>query len=477
MTGLVSDGVLAAARRTPEAVAIVYGDQRISYAQLAQRIHAVAAGVDAARALRVAVSMANHPALLEIFFGATLAGAVFVLFEPRWPRETFDRMVKAHEPHLLFCDPHEFTAWRDQQPLGRALLVQPTPDMPFLIGFTSGTTGIPKAFIRSHGTWAASFAASAVEYGIDARTHMLVPGPLSHGLSLYAAVETLNAGGTVYVEPRFDSDRMMALACNGRINTITAAPTLLDLMLDSGPHMTGTAVRTIVTAGAKLPPNLRARLSETFPKAHVIEYYGASELSFVTIAKPAEQGPPESVGRAFTGVTLKIARDDGTPAGVDETGVVWVKSGMVSSGYVGETDGTGFRVHEGWATVGDRGRLDARGFLTLAGREGDMIISGGLNVYPQEVEAVLGAASGVSEVYVLGEPDERWGQVVTAVIAKHDASVSLAALKAQCAQHLPPHKHPRRWYVIDAFAHTASGKIDRADVLAKLRNGRLQVLT
>lgn len=474
---LVSDGVLAAAERTPDAPAIFFGDEVITYSQLAQRIRSVAAGVDAARALRVAVSMANHPTLLEIFFGSTLAGAVFVLFEPRWPRDTIDHMMQAHAPHLLFTSHESFTSWRDQQDGSRALLAQPTAQMPFLIGFTSGTTGLPKAFIRSHETWMKSFAASAIEYGISTNTRMLVPGPLSHGLSLYAAVETLNAGGTVFMAPHFDARAMMNLACSGSVNTIAAAPTLLDLMLSEKQGQSNTTMQTIITAGAKLPPKLRNHVATTFPKADVIEYYGASELSFVSISKTNENCPVDSVGRAFRGVELKVARDDGTHAGVGEIGIVWVRSAMVSSGYVGETDGTGFRTQNGWATVGDRGSLDDRGFLTLVGREGDMIISGGLNVYPQEVEAALMTAPSISEVLVVGELDARWGQVVTAVIAPVSGAVpNVAALKQHCVLHLESHKHPRRWLMIEHFKHTASGKIDRADVLARLRASALKVL-
>ncbi|MBL8628194.1 MAG: AMP-binding protein, partial [Rhodospirillaceae bacterium] len=311
------------AARNPSATAILFEDQRITYAEFTQRISAIAAGVDIKRARRVAVSMPNHPALLDVFFGAVYAGAVFVLFEPRWPQETFDAMMKAHAPHVLFTSDGAVDIWRKDHDGPRAVLSQPTPDMPFLIGFTSGTTGIPKAFIRNHRTWTASFAASAAEYGISADTHMLVPGPLSHGLSLYAAVETLNAGGTVVFESRFDSDRMMKLACHGDVNAIAAAPTVLDLMLDAYPRRIAENVQTIITAGAKLPPKLRERLARTFPNAVVVEYYGASELSFVSIAKTAEGCPLESVGRAFAGVELKVARDDGTTAESGEIGIVW----------------------------------------------------------------------------------------------------------------------------------------------------------
>ncbi len=473
----VFDGVLLASMKMPEANAIVYGDESITYGELAWRLCRVASGVDALGARRVAVSLPNHPALLEIFFGSTLAGAVFVLFDPKWPRETLDKIFKSHQPQLFFgeassqVDLKNFAAWRDDQDPNRVLQTQPTPKMPFLVGFTSGTTGIPKAFIRSHASWTASFAASHIEFDISTNSNVLLPGPLSHGLSLYAAVETLNAGGTVTLEPSFDAPHLMYIAGLGQVNTIVAAPTLLDLMLAAAPDARIETITKVITAGAKLLPALRARLGRAFPAARIIEYYGASELSFVTVARSDEDCPPEAVGRAFNGVEIKIEKNAG------EIGTVWVRSAMVAAGYVGPSDGAGLRINNGWATVGDRGFIDARGFLTLVGRDGDMIITGGLNVYPIEVEAVLAAVSGIAEVWVTGEADERWGEVVTAVIAPAtNAKLDLAALKHACAAHLAPHKIPRRWFLIDTFAHTTSGKIDREAVTAQLRARSLKVL-
>jgi acyl-CoA synthetase (AMP-forming)/AMP-acid ligase II len=455
---LVCDGVLLNAIRAPDRPAIAAGGRVITYGELAWRICRVASAVDAVQARRVAVSLPNHPALLEIFFGTLLAGAVFMVFEPRWPRETLLAMLAAHQPQLLFAEDEpasvklsHYAAWRDRQDADRVLRARPTPDMPFLIGFTSGTTGTPKAFIRDHASWMASFAASRAEFGTSEDTRVLLPGPLSHGLSLYAAAETLNAGGCVTIDPVFDAAGMMRLASSGAVNAVTAAPTVLDLMLDHAAAPV-VAITAVVTAGAKLSARLREKLARAFPWARLIEYYGASELSFVTVAKSDENCPGGSVGRAFAGVQIKTDADN----------VIWVKSDMLSSGYVGPADGAGFRLKDGWATVGDRGTIDARGFLTLWGREGDMIISGGLNVYPSEVEAVLGAVPGVREVSVTGEPDERWGQIVTATVA---GDAPLAALKAACARHLPAAKHPRRWFWVDAFAHTASGKIDRTAAL------------
>ncbi|MDX2143461.1 MAG: AMP-binding protein [Rhodospirillaceae bacterium] len=472
--GLITDGFLAAARAQPDKVALICGDQTLSYGELAAHAARVAARIDQLAARRVAIARTNDAAVIELFLGVTMAGAVAMMFEPLWPRAVLDRMRAVHEPHLIFDDGTvaDYAAWRDAGDAARALLNRPTPDMPFLMGFTSGTTGTPKAFIRSHASWTASFAASARELGTSSHTTALIPGPLSHGLSLYAAIETLYVGGTAVLMPAFDAVRAVQLIGAHVANTVVAAPTVLDLIADAGSSATATK---IITAGAKLTAPLRQKLAAVFSQADVIEYYGASELSFVTVAKPGDKCPPTSVGRAFANVAVAVRRDDGTQADVGEVGTVWVKSNMLSSGYVGPVDGTGFRTQGGWATVGDRGSLDARGFLTLAGREGDMIITGGLNVYPSEVEAVLASLPGVREAAVVGQSDERWGQVVTAIVAG-DGALTAEALKSQCREHLAPYKVPRRWYRAESFDHTVSGKIDRAKLLAALDRAALKPL-
>jgi long-chain acyl-CoA synthetase len=473
--GLITDGVLLTSMRSPDSVAMLYGDETITYGDLAWRMCRVASAVDAAPARRVAVSLPNHPALIEVFLGATLAGAVVLLFDPKWPRAVLDDVLSVHQPHLFVGEDAAasvpfatYVPWREAQDPNRTLRAQPTTTMPFLVGFTSGTTGTPKGFIRSHASWVASFAASKAEFGISKTTRVFLPGPLSHGLSLYAAIETLNAGGSVVLSPAFDASLALRQVVDTQANTIVAAPTILDLILNAGPRHVVDHVSTIITAGSKLSAPLRQDLASIFPNARVFEYYGASELSFVTVARPDEGCPPQSVGRAFRGAEILVEAEPG------KVGTIWVRSKMLSAGYVSAPDGVGFRTRDGWATVGDQGWMDERGFLTLIGRDGDMIITGGLNVYPTEIEAVIGSVPGVSEVVVTGQPDERWGQVVTAII--RGDGVDLALVKAACAAHLPTAKHPRLWFKATDFAMTSSGKIDRARAVSKLNSGAYAVL-
>jgi len=235
-------------------------------------------------------------------------------------------------------------------------------------------------------------------------------------------------------------------------------------------------VRRVVSAGAKLSPALRADLAAVFPAAETFEYYGASELSFVTLASSREGCPPDSVGRPFRGVELSLRRDDGSPATTGEVGLVFVRSAMLSNGYLGATDGAGFRRVGDWATVGDRGRLDARGFLHLIGREGDMLISGGLNVYPSEVEAALKAAPEVEEVHVFGRPDAYWGDEICAVLRwRGDARRSAAELRTWCRGRLDAHKCPRHFYAASELPLTSSGKVAGTTLRAWVAAGDARV--
>jgi acyl-CoA synthetase (AMP-forming)/AMP-acid ligase II len=452
---IVGDGFLAAAAAAPDTIVVECDGA-------AFRAHRFAAMVAAARDVlggdrRVAIVMRNSASALAAFLGAVQGGATAMVLDPAWPESLRDRLLARHAPEI---------AVDGALPQAPATPIRPRPGAPLLMGFTSGTTGTPKAFVRSHASWIATFAAARAVFGGLAQSRVLAPGPLAHSLTLYAAVETLEAGGAILLQTRFDA-AICAVRLAADADAMIGVPAMFDLLVRATPTPVRRPV-TLVSAGAKLLPALRTRLEAAYPAARLYEYYGASELSFVSASVPDDGAPPESVGRAFPGVDLAVRRDDGAVAAVGEIGTLWVRSAMVSDGYVGDTDGTGFRTDGGespWATVGDRGHVDADGFLFLAGRENDMLISGGYNVYPAEIEAVLAAVPGVRAVAVVGVADARWGHRIVAVVA---GDVRRTALETACAAALPPYKAPRDWRHAPMLPRTASGKIARAEVEAML---------
>ncbi|ALG72708.1 fatty-acyl-CoA synthase [Azospirillum thiophilum] len=461
--------------------ALIVDGVKLCYGRLLEQVRRVGAGVSALRSdgkpPRVALSLGNRPELPVLFLGTVAAGGVVGLLDPKWSAGQAAAALETLRPDLHLTA-EAAAAWIAAQPAGWSI---PTvdPKTPFLVGFTSGTTGRPKAFIRNQGSWLATLEASRVEFGIGPSDTVLVPGPLVHGLGLYGLVEGLSAGATVWVQPKFDAADAAARLEESDITTLVLVPTMLVGILDAAERdgRRFPLLKRVVCSGAKLAPAVHERLTVLCPEAAILEYYGASELSFVSLRSSHEGAPADSVGRPFHGVELSLRDDDGNPVEQGRPGTVWVRSGMLSDGYLGTADSAGFRESDGWGTVGDYGWIDAKGWLRLVGRAGDMVITGGLNVYPAEVEASLRAHPAVAEAVVFALPDPYWGDTVSAVVWWRGAQrASLADLRSWCHQRLEGYKAPRRVFAAADMPLTGSGKIARADVRDRAIAGRLETL-
>jgi long-chain acyl-CoA synthetase len=505
---LIADRFLCWAERTPDKAAIVLGDHTTSYGDLRERAEQVATRVRAEWNDRPIPSpgllpspcspqpccglMLTHGAsFISVFLGVTMAGAVAMVLDPKWTPSDVARVLSAAPPALLFVDPAHAGAVPSSASGIRVIVVggsgisldrmgspespdlapcRVSPDAPFYIGFTSGTTGEPKAFLRSHRSWLASMDAAAVEFPIGAEEHVLAPGRLLHSLFLYAVVETLSSGATVHLMHDFEADAGLGILRRQPVTRIHGVPTMYTALCTAAADARFPVVRTLLSGGAKLSPRLKSRLAGMFPQATITEYYGASELSFVTVSQA--ECPADSVGRPFHGVCVALRRDDGSEVAPGEIGRLYVRSDMVCSGYLRAHDNTGFRTEDGWATVGDLAWRDENGFIYLAGRREGMMISGGLNVYPAEVEAVLQALPEVAEAAVFGLPDPYWGERVCAVVRWTDrARLNRNELRERCSQRLDRRKCPQQFFAIDQFAHTQSGKIAVAALRGKLLAG------
>ncbi|MBB2910718.1 acyl-CoA synthetase (AMP-forming)/AMP-acid ligase II [Streptosporangium becharense] len=389
------------------------------------------------------------------------------------------------------------------------------PGSAFLVGFTSGTSGPPKAFHRSRRSWRESLSRAAEVFGTGPGDRVLAPGPLSHGLGLYALAEALHEGAEFTTLPRFDAADAHAVIAARGITRLVVVPTMLRALSRDGEDTPGedtlgedgarcaeagptarraeagpaardgarpahTGVTAVVSSGAKLDPATFLRARRVFPGAHVYEYYGASELSFITVrhtpphAEPDER--PGVVGLPFPGVELRIGPQDGTapgiPTGPGTPGTVWVRGPLTSGGYLWGDDGRAFRTEGPWATVGDLGWLDEQGELHIAGRSGGMVITGGYNVYPAEVEAVLRGVDGVEETQVLGVPDDYLGSVLVAVVSGPAAgSLTHDDVVRECGRALPRYKIPRRVYMVGKWPMTRSGKISRVTLEEWIHHG------
>ncbi|MBO6917365.1 MAG: AMP-binding protein [Rhizobiaceae bacterium] len=340
---------------------------------------------------------------------------------------------------------------------------------PFLIGLTSGTTSQPKAFIRNRLSWQKSFARSRSVFDVNETTTTISPGPLAHGLSLYALAETLTAGAHFISMEKFDAAQLVELVKTHEAKRLVLVPTMLSALckLLETRNIKLNQITSIVSAGAKLDGALLMRARKLIPNVKIFEYYGASELGFITYAE-RQSSSEHDVGKAFPGVEMTIRDGEGNDLPLGQSGTVWVKSDLVCDGYVSQYDDAGFVHLDGWASVGDIGALDKDGRLTLAGREGDMIISGGNNIYPSSVEAVLLNFDGVENAAVLGLDDAHLGSKLVAIVS--GTNIVEAELLAHCRQSLPSYAIPKLIYEAQSWPMTESGKISKKILMDWLAN-------
>lgn len=425
---------------------------------------------------RVALLLDDPAALLICFLACARTARIAMVLDPGWPDGQRTRVLSAVRPELLI-DTRSYSLVRQQAVLENAVSALNEPDPaendPFYCGFTSGSTGTPKGYLRNHGSWLWSFELSKREFGISDRDRIVLAGQLTHSLHLYGAVCGLACGHEVVLTPRFDPRSLLAdLSGGGAAAVLYATPTQLHFLAEAaerlGPVET---VHQVLASGAKWQDRDRERLAEAFPEAHLFEFYGASETSFITISGSAENAPPGSVGRPPAGIDIVIG-DPGAPVPSGEAGAIWVKSNLLFSGYLCGNDPQ-TRWQDGWLTFGDEGYLDGNGFLFLTGRSNRMIVTSGLNVYPEEIEAVLLSHPDVAAAIVIGLEDPVRGQrLVAAVQMGVPTKRAEDVLLRYCRTRLAAGKLPRRILIFENLPLTAGGKPDIQRVTRELSTRR-----
>lgn len=393
------------------------------------------------------------------FAAAVAGGRQCAVLDPAWPSHLQEDIVR-----------------RVQSSAGPAAVAadDPLADGPpgstFLIGLTSGTTSVPKAFTRSRRSWQESFEASIEFFGLRQDDVTLAPGPLAASLNLYALAECLFAGSEFQTLEHFDVGDVHAAITHDRVTRLVLVPTMLRMLSERG--LTGcvdaSGIRTIVCAGSKLDARTLEAARRWAPNATIYEYYGASELSFVSGAGLSANQPPAvgstCIGRPFPGAEVRILDDAGQPVPDGGYGNICVRSGMVSNGYLWGDDGEALRSFGDWHTVGDQGYLGQDG-LHILGRRADMILTSGRNVYPHEVELALCAVPGVSAAIAAGMPDDLRGQKVVAGVVPSHGGITATQLRSGLEDILARDKRPVQYFVLAELPVTDRGKVSRSLLL------------
>jgi acyl-CoA synthetase (AMP-forming)/AMP-acid ligase II len=344
------------------------------------------------------------------------------------------------------------------------------PDDTCALLYTSGTTGRPKGAIRSHGANALQTLATALELGFDRDDTGLLVMPLCHANSLYFAHTFAQLGATCVVDDRrsFDPEALLRTMAEQRITFTSLVPThyimVLSLPDEVRVRYDVSAVKSLLISSAPARRDTKLAILEQFPNAGLYEMYGSTEAGYVTVLRPEEQLTKlGSVGREWAGTgPIRILDPDGNEVPDGEIGELFSRTPYTFDGYWKDPDKTAECFRGLWCSVGDVARRDADGYIHLVDRKSNMIISGGENVYPSEVEGVLGAHPKVKDVAVIGVPHEKWGEAVHAVVVLHDGvAASPDELVDWCRDRLAGYKRPRSVkFIADAdMPRTATGKI------------------
>ncbi len=495
-------------RERPDALAIRFQGEDLSYAQLWQRAARVAQALTrmgAKPGSRVAHCERNSAICFELLFGCALIGAVLVPVNWRLARGEIAWVLQDAQPVLLVADPAfdaavqaarslgiawvstepagaagrddapAYAHWRDAAPCDDPAASVALDDVAVQM-YTSGTTGRPKGAMLSHR------AVNTVRIGQRAGWSRwrgddvcLISMPLFHIGGVGTALACLCAGARMVLVRDFDAAQFLALIGSEGITRLFLVPAAIQMLLDHPAAATTDfgRVQYISFGSSPMQLPLLERAMALFGCGFV-QVYGLTESSGTVVANPVERGELPtarrlaSVGRALDGVQLRIAMAEGSEARTGEAGEVQVRSAAAMQGYWRLPDATAEAfTPDGWLRTGDVGTLDADGYLYLIDRLKDMIISGGENVYPAEVEAALLRVPGVKEVAVIGVPDRRWGEAVTAVVVPQPgAQVDEAAVIAAARTMLAGYKVPKSIVLREALPRNAAGKVLRRELRA-----------
>jgi len=474
------------ATQSPKRIAIRTNNEIMTYEQWNQIVSLTSSWLQKqqAKRKRIGILMPNSLSFLQIFAGAAHAGWTAVPFDVKWSLSEIQDRIDVCKPDIIISNHRLDGLTKKNHPIlhisdfqrslhemeTKPFFPVPSQEEPFYMGFTSGSTGKPKAFIRSHRSWVKSFDCNIVDFHMKKDDHVLIPGALIHSHFLYGAISTLFLGGTVHLLENFNPVMTLNILKNDPISIMYSVPTMVEALLKEEEMITRTI--KIFSSGAKWGKESKSKLQTFFPSAMLYEFYGASELSFVSVLSQKDFiRKPTSVGKPCHNVEIMVVKNEKEEIAVpNEIGKIFVKSDMIFIGYLTNPDEAPPQRKEEWMSVGDMGYLDEDGFLYIIGRENSMILYGGINIFPEEIESVLSANPAVEEVAVIGTPDSYWGEIVTAVIK---GNCEKRELRKYCRGKLANYKIPRNWIFVDGLPHTSGGKIARAEVRRWMAEGML----
>ncbi|MEK7787364.1 MAG: long-chain fatty acid--CoA ligase [Chloroflexota bacterium] len=442
---------------------------------------------------RVAVLATNCVEYLDLWFACGKLGAILQTLNWRLTVGELAGLIADATPTVLFYDPDfsEQAKTLDSQFASTPFVildsnlqslisnslnspppeVELTRDDPWVICYTGGTTGLPKGALLTHRSITANSVNTVMSWGLAPTDIAILNAPLFHtgGLNVFTA-PLVHIGGASIVCRSFDVDQVYDLIGNSGVTLYFGVPTMF-IAMQQHPRWAEadfSRLKLIISGGAPCP-------LPVFEKfwARGVDFktgYGLTEAGPNTFWLPPEdvRRKPGAVGFPLFHVDVKVIRPDGAECAADEVGELIIRGPHVCAGYWNRPDETAKTIINGWLHTGDLARRDAEGYYTIVGRSKDMIISGGENIYPAEVENVLAAHPAVAEAALIGVPDEKWGEVGRAVVVLQSGqSLTAEALIEFCRERLARYKAPKSAVFVDVLPKTGAAKVDKKALLEK----------
>lgn len=486
----IATGMRAAAGRTPGKVALREGNRTLDYATLVERMNRVSTLVTDGLGLQpgdnAAILSPNCLEYVEVVAGASCAGVAVATLNPRlvareiqyicddcgaralFVHASLEELVRATEFDrvervIVFGDEYE------------ALLAASTPAeppplpewSPFTIPYTSGTTGQPKGVVLPHRSRVLTFYGMASEYGCyGPDDRYLATAPLFHGAGFAFAVGALYFGGYCEILPSFEPEQVIAKLATEALGGTFLVPThfhaifaLEKPILDRYRGFDG--LSAIVSNAAPLAQATKEQIVAYFGEGILHETYGSTEAGIVTNLRPADQLTKQRcVGQPFIATHVRLLDEAGEEVAPGEVGELYSRSPYIYNGYWGKPDETAACFRGDWFSAGDMATKDEDGFVYLVDRKKDMVISGGINVYPREIEEILFRHPLVADAAVVGVPNEKWGEELKGfVVLKSGAAPDEGSLEDFCRENLAPYKVPKSFEFTPALPRNAAGKV------------------
>lgn len=483
------------ARNRPDKVALVYGDKQFTYRDLNHRVNRLGNGLMSLgleKGEKVIILLYNCNEAIEITYASSKIGTTYIPLNYKLVAKEIQYIVNHSDAKAFilgeeFIDTVEsirgdipkvehFIVVGDKVPEGMisydGLMEQSTDeepkvsvlqsDYPYIL-YTSGTTGDPKGCCRTHRAVISQLLHMAIDYGFGFNDRYLNVGPLYHGAPMLQTRTNLNVGGTVHIMRSFEPELTLKIIEREKITNTFWVPTMSYEILNV-PGREGydlSSLRVLISAGAPLPLETKRGLLGFLKGVEFYEYYGAIEIGTATLLTPEDQlRKPGSVGRPVIGFDVLLLDDMGNEVPVGEVGEIYCTGYAQMNEYYKMPDQMRSAFRGDFLTVGDLGRFDEDGFLYIVDRKKDMIVSGGVNIFPVEIEDVLHCNQKIKDVAVIGVPDDKWGEAVKAIVVpKEGEEITEAEVIGFCEDKIARYKKPKSVDFIEEMPRNPSGKI------------------